>query len=181
MKIVQKIETEDLIKYNQYLLSINIAFKLSTIFLSLIAIVFGAASIFFEYAIYGTVLSVTVYVSVALIILGTVTIFALEPIMKQVVKRRVVKKDQKIDDIAITINEDGFKWEYAEEEKNQREVAPYEWSQIEKIVEKENYIYIHVNKYVILYVKKQGCENIEDVKEFLKEKVTYRYINKTKA
>ena len=181
MKIIQKIETDDLIKYNQYLLSINISFKLSTIFLSLLAIIFGVASIAFEFAINRTVLPVTLFLSFVLIILGTFTLFGFEPIMKQVVKKRVIKKDQKIDDIAITMDEEGFKWEYADSEKNTREVAPYKWNQIEKVVEKETHIYIHVNKYIILYIKKYGCESIEEVKELLKEKMTYRYIEKIKA
>lgn len=181
MKIIQKIKTEDLVKYNQYLLSTNTTYKATTILLSLLAIVFGIASILFELLINETVLPITLISSIILIIIGIFALTGLDPIMRVIIKKKVIKSNKQIDDIAISIDEEGFKWEYAESEKNTRDVAPYKWNQIQKIVEKESYIYIHINKYIILYIKKEGLENLEEVKEFLKEKVTYRYIEKSKA
>ena len=178
MRIVQKIETEDLVKYNKYLLSINVTFKASIIILSLLAIVFGAASILYELAINEKVLPITIVLSVILILLGILSLTVLKPILNKMIERKVRKRNEKIDDIAITMDEDGFKWEYADPEKNKREIAPYKWNEIEKMVEKETHIYVHINKYIVLYIKKDYCENLEDIKEFLKAKLTYRYIEK---
>ena len=45
-------------------------------------------------------------------------------------------------------------------------------------VEKGEYIYLHVNQYVVLFIKKDACEDFDKVKEYIKEKLTTRYKNK---
>ena len=69
-------------------------------------------------------------------------------------------------------------WLYANEEKNKKEATPFTWGSILKAALKGEYIYLHVNQYVVLFIKKDACEDFEKVKEYLKEKLTTRYKNK---
>lgn len=178
MKIVQKINSNDLVKFNHYLLDKNISFKVSSLILGFLSLIIAIASIVYEIIKTGTVLPLTVIVCVVLFILGIFAIFFLKAVLKFFVKKRVIKKDEHIDDICIELNEAGFLWVYAEEEKNKTEATPYTWNSIMKAVEKEDHIYMHVNQYIILFIKKDTCENLEEVTNYLKEKLTYRYKNK---
>ena len=50
MKIVQKIETNDLVEFNNYLLDINLSFKISTIVLGAVSLIISIASVVYEIA-----------------------------------------------------------------------------------------------------------------------------------
>lgn len=180
MKIIQKIEEKDLIAYNQYLLTINTKFQASKLLLGIFAIVVALFNFIYDFIIYRTIQIPTLIFNSILIIVGILILLVLEPILKKIVKRRVIKSNQKIDDILVLFTSDSFKWEYADPSKNKRDVAPYKWDQIQKIVETKDYIYIHINKYIILYIKKENCSNILEVTMFLQEKVNNRYIQKIK-
>lgn len=175
MKIVQKIDSNDLVNFNHYLLDKNISFKISTIILGLLSLIISIASFVYEIIKIGKVLPLTVVICVILFILGVFALFFLKPVLKYFVKKRVMKKNEKIDDIRISLEEAGLLWEYNEDEKNKTQGTPYTWTSIMKMVEKEEYIYIHVNQYIVLFIKKSSCENIEEVTTFLKEKLTTRY------
>ena len=175
MKIIQKIESNDLVKFNHYLLEKNISFKISTIILGLLSLVISIASVVYEIIKHGKVLTQTIIVCSILFVVGIFALFFLKHVLKAFVKRRVIKKNESIDDICVILNEAGFLWLYADEEKNKTEATPYTWTSILKAVEKEEHIYVHVNPYIILFIKKDACENLEEVTNLLKEKLTIRY------
>lgn len=178
MKIIQKINSKDLVSFNHYLLDKNISFRISTLILGLLSIIISIASIVYEIIKISKVMPLTIIICVILFILGVFAIFFLKPVLKVFVKKRVIKKNEQIDDICIVLNDAGFLWLYADEEKNKTEATPYTWNSIIKAVEKEEYIYVHVNQYIVLFIKKEACENVEEVTNFLKEKLTIRYKNK---
>lgn len=178
MKIIQKINSNDLVKFNHYLLDKNVSFKVSTLILGFLSLIIAVASIVYEIIKIGSVLPLTIVVCAILFILGIFALFFLKTVLKFFVKKRVLKKDEHIDDICIELNEVGFLWLYAEDEKNKTEATPYTWNSIMKVVEKDEHIYVHINQYIVLFIKKESCENIEEVTNLLKEKLTYRYKDK---
>lgn len=175
MKIVQKIDSNDLVKFNHYLLDKNISFKISTLILGLLSLIISIASIVYEIIKIGKVLPLTIVICVILFVLGIFAIFFLKPTLKFFVKKRVLKKNEKIDDIRISLEEAGLLWEYNDDEKNKTEATPYTWTSIMKAVEKEEYIYVHINQYIVLFIKKSSCDYLEETTSFLKEKLTIRY------
>jgi hypothetical protein len=178
MKIIQKINSNDLVNFNYYLLDRNLSFKLSKIVLGILSLVLGVASILYELIITNTVQTITIIISILLMLLGIFALVFLKPILKWGLKKRIIKKNESIDDICITLDQAGLLWLYANEEKNKKEATPFTWGSILKAVEKNEYIYIHVNQYVVLFIKKDSCEDFEAVKGYLKEKLTTRYRNK---
>lgn len=178
MKIIQKIETNDLVNFNNYLLDKNLSFKVSTIILGAVSLVISISSVIYELIRTGTILPLTAVICSLLLILGIFIIFFLKPVLKAFIKKKVIKRNEQIDPIRITLNEAGFLWEYDEDEKNKTEATPYTWNSIYKAVEKENHIFMHVNQYIILFIKKESCENLEEVRSFLQEKLTFRYKTK---
>lgn len=178
MKIVQKIETNDLVEFNNYLLDINLSFKISTIVLGAVSLIISIASVVYEIARTNTVLPLTAVICSILLLLGIFIIFFLKPVLKKLIKKRVIKRNEHIDPICITLNEAGFIWEYEDETKNKTEATPYTWNSIYKAVEKDEHIFMHVNKYIILFIKKDSCENLEEMKNILQEKLTFRYRTK---
>ncbi len=178
MKIIQKINSSDLVNFNYYLLDRNLSFKLSKIVLGVLSLILGIASIVYELIVVGTVQTITIIISILLIVLGVFALAFLKPILKWGLKKRIIKKDERIDDICITLDDAGLLWLYANEEKNKKEATPFTWGSILKAALKGEYIYLHVNQYVVLFIKKDACEDFEKVKEYLKEKLTTRYKNK---
>ena len=177
MKIVQKINSKDIVEFNMYLLNKNLSFKLSIALLGVMSLVLGVASIVYELLTIQKVLTSTIIISTILIVLGVFALTGLKYLLKYFLKRRILKKNEQIDDIRVTLSEAGLLWEY-ENKPNKEEVLPYTWNSLIKVVEKEKYLYIHVNQYIILFIKRDACENLDEVKEFLKQKLEYRYKTK---
>ena len=153
MKIIQKIESNDIVEFNYYLLEKNISFKVSKLILGLLSLVIAIASIVYEIVKTGKVLPLTIVVCSILILLGVFALFFLKKVLKLFLKKRIYKKNERVDDICVVLNEAGFLWVYAEEEKNKTEATPYTWTSIYKAVEKEEHIYIHINQYIVLFIK----------------------------
>ena len=59
MKIIQKIETNDLVNFNNYLLDKNLSFKVSTIILGAVSLVISISSVIYELIRTGTILPLT--------------------------------------------------------------------------------------------------------------------------
>lgn len=177
MKIVQKINTKDLANFNSYLLDINISYKFSIIILGALSLILGVASIVFELIKIQTVLVPTIIISTLLIIIGIFAFTGLKPLLRTLIKKRVIKKNEQIDDIRVTLSDAGLLWEF-DNKPSEKEINPYTWSSIIKACEKDEYIYIHVDAYVVLFIKKDACDNIQEVTSFLKEKLANRYKNK---
>ena len=177
MKIVQKINTKDIVSFNMYLLNKNLSFKLSITLLGVMSLILGVASIVYELITIQKVLTSTIIVSVILIILGVFALTCLKSLLKFFLKKRIIKKNEQIDDIRVTLSDAGLQWEY-ENKPNKEEVAPYTWTSLIKVVEKEEYFYIHVNQYIVLFIKKESCDNVEEVREIFKDKLTYRFKTK---
>ena len=98
MKIVQKINTKDLANFNSYLLDINISYKFSIIILGALSLILGVASIVFELIKIQTVLVPTIIISTLLIIIGIFAFTGLKPLLRTLIKKRVIKKNEQIDD-----------------------------------------------------------------------------------
>lgn len=175
MKIVQKINSTDLVKFNQYLLDKNLSFKFSTYVLGALSLITSIASIVYEIVMTGKVGTLTIVICSILLVLGVFAIFFLKHVLKAVIKKRVLKKNEQIDPIRVTLSEAGLMWEYDNEEQNKTEAKPYTWNTIAKAVEKEEYIYIHINQYIVLFIKKNECVDLEETIKFLKEKLTIHY------
>ena len=122
MKIIQKINSNDIIEFNHYLLEKNISFKISKTILGVLSLVIAISSIIYELIKTGKVLPLTIVVCLILFALGIFALFFLKLVLKYFVKKRVIKKNEHVDDICVVLNEAGFLWVYAEEEKNKTKI-----------------------------------------------------------
>ena len=177
MKIIQKINTKDIINFNTYLLEKNLSYKFSIIILGLLSLLLGVASIVYELLKIQTVYPSTIVISSLLIIIGVFAFTGLKPLLRVLLKKKIMKKNEQIEDIRVTLNETGLLWEF-DQIPSKKEVLPYTWNSIIKACEKSDYIYIHVDAYVVLFIKKECCEDVNEVVSFLKEKLAQRYKNK---
>lgn len=172
MQIKQKINTNDIIDFNYYLLEKNVSFTLSTLVLGILSLVLGTASIIYELLTEGKVLVVTIIISTLLIVLGLFALIGLKPLLKWSVKKRIIKRNDKIEEILVTMNDAGLTWQYLEK---QEDVTPYTWSSILKAESRKKHIYIHINQYIILFINKEACECVEEVEKYIESKLLNRY------
>lgn len=59
-----------------------------------------------------------------------------------------------------------------EEQKPQKNILPIPWAAIKSIEDDGKYMYINMAGYQALIIKKDSCENIEDIVEYCKSKLT---------
>ena len=88
MKIIQKINSSDLVNFNYYLLDRNLSFKLSKIVLGVLSLILGIASIIYELIVAGKVQTITIIISILLIVLGVFALAFLKPILKWGLKKK---------------------------------------------------------------------------------------------
>ena len=112
MKIVQKINTKDIINFNTYLLEKNLSYKFSIIILGLLSLLLGVASIVYELLKIQTVYPSTIVISSLLIIIGVFAFTGLKPLLRVLLKKKIMKKNEQIEDIRVTLNETGLLWEF---------------------------------------------------------------------
>lgn len=178
MKVIQKINTKDIVAFNNYLLEKNLVYKISISILGSLSILLSVFSVVYELIVINTVKTETIIICSILFVIGIFALTALKPLLKLFLKLRIEKRKETIDDIEMIFDEAGIIYQYANHEKNKTEALPYTWTSINKVVEKKDYIYVHVNQYIVFFLIKEYCENKEELTTLLKEKLDNRYKTK---
>ncbi len=112
-----------------------------------------------------------VFLGIGVILLIFATVFFV-PLYKKMIYNAVKKGLKENIKIKLGFDNEGFMYELEEKE----ECPKYEYNQAIKVYSVKGYIYMYFNNSSIAIIKKEACNEIEQLEEILKEKYQEKYI-----
>lgn len=178
-EFIQKLEKEDIVEYNQYMIGAKVGTRVQSIILGILSIGIAIYSLVSEYMKTQKLAPLTIVIGCILVLLGLFILIFMIPVMKWVVKKRILNNQNEIDPIKVTFTEDYLLYEF-EKLEGKKEEQPYRYDAVLKAVECKDHIYLYASQYVVVIIKISACENAKEMIEFLKEKLSNRYFVKNK-
>lgn len=176
IKEVIHITKDDLYRFNLYLASLN---------KNLGMVVGGIVILFFGiYGIFTDDLNV-LWMNILLCVMGIIGLLFAFVFYKILVKHKIKKLDlQDLDDVEVTLNEDGILYKFRDEVLNEgKEFYPFAWKEISRAIVTNDYIYIHmIDRRTVILITVKDIQNEEFI-VYLKDKLMplKRYFVKDKV
>lgn len=176
IKEVIHITKDDLYRFNLYLASLN---------KNLGMVVGGIVILFFGiYGIFTDDLNV-LWMNILLCVMGIIGLLFAFVFYKILVKHKINKLDlQDLDDVEVTLNEDGILYKFRDEVLNEgKEFYPFAWKEISRAIVTNDYIYIHmIDRRTVILITVKYIQNEEFI-VYLKDKLMplKRYLIKDKV
>ncbi len=176
IKEVIHITKDDLYRFNLYLASLN---------KNLGMVVGGIVILFFGiYGIFTDDLNV-LWMNILLCVMGIIGLLFAFVFYKILVKHKIKKLDlQDLDDVEVTLNEDGILYKFRDEVLNEgKEFYPFAWKEISRAIVTNDYIYIHmIDRRTVILITVKYIQNEEFI-VYLKDKLMplKRYFDKRQS
>lgn len=156
----EELNLEDLQKANYYNFKKNKKYITNqVIFVAMSILMIGMAATQQQWVLLG--------IGVVLLIFSTVLFI---PIYKKLIYSAVKRNFKENLLIKATFEEDGFRYEL--ETLTDENYPKYEYNHVTRVYNLKNYIYMFFANSAVAIIKKEACENIEELEKLIEEKYT---------